>query len=93
MNCIGARQFATCIETQIEPPEFSELFEEECLTVEEVLEDLYEISGEIKEEIDLSTITALCLTLPTVKNTKNFIQLILTEICNLKTELDTLEIN
>ena len=88
MNCIGARQFAMCIETQIEPPEFSVLFEEGCLTVEDVLEDLYTVSGEIKEEIDLSTITASCITLPTVKDTKNFIQLILDQICELKTTVE-----
>jgi hypothetical protein len=85
MNCVGAKQFATCVRTEVEPPAFSNLGEENCLSVEEVLEDLYQISGDIKTEIDLSTITSTCLSLPINKTIKNLIQQLYTEICALKT--------
>ena len=87
-NC-GKEAFAKCTKYQGNVSETSALFEEECLDVEEVIEDLYTITDEIKEGIDLTALDNECLTLPTEKSVKNLIQFLITTICTLQEGLTT----
>ncbi len=57
----GASTYASCVETEITPNIQSEIFEQDCLDVETVLQDVYDQIGEIKEEIDLEALGNECL--------------------------------
>ncbi len=58
-TCTGNLQYATCVQYELELPEFSELGE--CVSIEETTEELYTLVGGIKDEIDLSDLGEQCL--------------------------------
>lgn len=53
-NTCGDIMFATCVYYESQVPNYSILIAEDCYTVEEVLTDLYNITSNIKSEIDLT---------------------------------------
>jgi len=83
-----SKSFAICVEYQGEIPEYSELVDETCVSVEETIDDLYISVGQIKTDTDLSAVT-YCDTLPTDKTPKVLIQFMLDAICDLKTIITT----
>ena len=88
-SCPPNSPFANCVKSEITPPEFSGLTNS-CNSVDDVLGDLYEVAESIKEEIDLTTVTSECDTLPTVKTVITVIQYLVDNICTQKTQIDAL---
>jgi hypothetical protein len=93
----GSINYATCISYETELPTFSELGG--CVSIEETTEELYNLVGEIKEEIDLSELGEKCLEYITDENNKVVVKNVLLKfeekICELEekvTELETTDI-
>lgn len=69
MNCgryditdsCGDRYYATCTFYQTELPEWSSLSTQNCVTLEETTEELYEEITDIKDELDNSELTGGCI--------------------------------
>lgn len=61
-NTCGQRINARCVFYDGYIPDDSILFGEGCINLEETTEDLYNITDEIKSEIDLSALGSNCLT-------------------------------
>ena len=88
MRC--KKGYASCINYELEVPEFSTLVGDECISIEEVAEDLYYIAGEIKTEIDLSELDEGCLELPVDNNTKKMFQYLIDIICGQAQQIENL---
>lgn len=80
----GKKQYAVCVAYESAIPEYSELSEQECVSVEETTLDLYSLITGIKNDIDVSALDLECLTLlnPTIKT---LMQLLITNVCALQT--------
>ena len=57
----GDRYYATCTFYQTELPEWSELKDQNCVTIEETTEELYEAVTEIKDQLDNSELSGGCI--------------------------------
>ena len=77
-HACGTINYDTCIKVEATLPEFSLL--EDCISLDEVIEEVYTFIGEIREEIDVTTVTS-CETLPTEKTVKTLIQFLLDRDC------------
>ncbi len=88
----GSIVFADCTSYQTDLPEFSEL---ECPSIEETTEELYNLVGEIKEEIDLKDLGDKCLEYVETEEGKIIVKNVLLkhedEICLLKNRVKQLE--
>lgn len=65
---------------------------DDCVTIEETTEDLYEITDEIISDLDTSELGTLCITYPLedgLIKPKNVFKQLEEEICNLQTQLGT----
>lgn len=78
---------ASCVEYATTLPICSQL--EDCVTIEETTEELYNLVCGIKEEINLTELVGECLTLPSNLTVKDMFQFLITSICNLQTQIDT----
>lgn len=85
----GKKQYSACIFYEKDLPDFSEL--QDCVTIEETTEELYNLVGEIKEELDLSTLDNECLTFPSIVNLKSVLQLLITTMCQQKEQIEALQ--
>ena len=77
-HACGTINYDTCIKVEATLPEFSLL--EDCISLDEVIEEVYTFIGEIREEIDVTTVTS-CETLPVEKTVKTLIQFLLDRDC------------
>jgi hypothetical protein len=84
-----SKSYAICSVYEGNIPTSSPLTEEECVSVEEVLEDLYSITTDIKEGISMTDISEGCLEFPTTPTLPEVIQLLVNEICALKEIVET----
>lgn len=88
----GSIVFADCTSYETDLPEFSEL---ECPSIEETTEELYNLVGEIKEEIDLKDLGDKCLEYVETEEGKIIVKNVLLkqedEICLLKNRVKQLE--
>ena len=88
------RTYATCVQYETQLPDFSSLVEQDCVTVEETTEDIYNLIEEVRTEIDLSALGESCLEYVTVEG-KNIVKNVLLkyeqEICLLKDRVEVLE--
>lgn len=90
----GVKNYATCTYYESEIPSFSPLSTEECITIEETTEDLYNQISDIKEQTDLSALGEQCLTYTAsgdVLAVKDILLKYETEICTLKSQVQTLQ--
>lgn len=91
MTC--SKSYAACVEYQKVLPAFSNLTS--CASVEETIEELYEIGGDFKSEIELSALGNLGLTYILDADGKKIVKNVLLkyeqEISALKTKIETLE--
>lgn len=85
-TCNG-EQYATCVHYEVALPNFSQLTD--CVSIEETTEELYSLVGEIREQINLSTLEADCLTLPLNITVENFSQYLINVICDMKDTIAT----
>ena len=97
MNCndkikhtCGTKNYATCIEYQGTVSDNTTLTQTSCLDVEDVAEDLYAMIDIIKSELNLTSLTSECQTLPTIKTVFTLIDFLLEGYCTQKTQIDAL---
>jgi hypothetical protein len=93
-NMCGEKTYATCTYYELEVPTFSTLLDQDCITIEETTADLYLAVGEVKSEIDLSSLGDDCLTYVKEEG-RNIVKNVLLkyeqEICDLKSKVNYLE--
>lgn len=87
----GVKNFANLIEYQGTISTSTKLAEVDCVSVEDVIEDLYLITDEVILNSTLTNITSTCGTLPSIKNIKTLIQYLVNENCNRIAEITTLQ--
>lgn len=87
-HACGTINYDTCIKVEATLPEFSLL--EDCISLDEVIEEVYTFIGEIKEEIDVTEVTS-CETLPVEKTVKTLIQFLLDRDCAQQELIDTMQ--
>ena len=86
------KNYATCVYYELEVPDFSSLIDQDCITLEETTEDIYDLIGNIKSEIDLAALGQDCITHGvTPKTVKNVLLRYEQEICDLKAEVEILK--
>ena len=86
------KNYATCIEYELEVPAFSSLVEQDCFTLEETTEDTYDLIGGIKSEIDLVALGQDCINYGVnPKTVKSVLLKYEEEICDLKSKVEVLE--
>ena len=80
---------ADCVNYNRELPSFSELTD--CISIAETTEEQYNLIGEIKDEIDLTTLDYDCGALPTDKSVKSLIQFLLDKDCAQQELIETMQ--
>lgn len=88
-SCPPSSPYANCVRTEVEIPEFSTLGVG-CFSIQEVESDMYTLIGNIKNEINLASLTSDCQTLPTTKTVVTLIDFLLEGYCTQKTQIDAL---
>jgi hypothetical protein len=90
-TCGGSIGMASCLNTEVSPNDESSLSNEDCLSQEEVNQDIYDQLGDIYDSIDLSELGEECLTYVTLEG-KNIVKNVLLkmeeEICSLKAQIE-----
>lgn len=89
LSCPPNSPYANCVRSEATIPEFSTLGDG-CFSVQEIENDVYTLLGDIKNEINLSSLTSDCQTLPTTKTVVNLIQFLLDGYCTQKTQIEAL---
>lgn len=86
------KNYATCVYYELEIPTFSDLVDEDCVTLEDTTEDMYDLIGDVKSEIDLSALGQDCISYGiNPKTVKSVLLKHEEEICNLKDRVNILE--
>jgi len=92
-NRCFSETFATCVRYELDVPTFSNI-KDKCKSIEDTTKDLYELVGEVKENIDLSDLGNKCLNYTEVGGKKLVRSVLLKyeqEICDLKDKVKNLE--
>ena len=84
----GKKQYGVCTAYESAIPEYSELFEQECVSIEETTLDLYSLITGIKNDIDVSTLDLECLSLST-PTLKTLLQTLISKCCDLTGIIET----
>ena len=58
LTCPPNSPYANCVRTEVIIPEFSPLLQNGCYNVQEIEQDLYTLIGDIKDELDLTTLSS-----------------------------------
>ena len=94
-NTCSEKNYATCIYYELEIPTISSLAGENCVTLEETTEDIYEILQGVLSDISIEALGDDCITYPTVQGQatkiKDVVLKLEEEICNLRAEVDILK--
>jgi len=90
-NRCGKKVYAVCVNYEGDIPPFSTLDPDNCLDIQEVSEDIYNILVGIKDEINLEDLDNACLTLPTANNTKKMFQFLIDTICTMQTTIGSMQ--
>lgn len=89
------KNYATCVYYELPIPTFSELHGEDCTTLEETTEDIYNILGDILGDIDVSALGENCINYNIgrgqVLKIKDVVLQLEQEICDLKDRVNVLE--
>lgn len=78
------KNFAICTVYEGAVPDYSGLKGQNCLSIEEVGEDIYTLVTELRDAIDVKELDFDCLTAPTELDISKVLQLLIQEICSLK---------
>lgn len=81
--------YSDCVSYDKDLHEISELTD--CISIADTTEELYNLIGEVKTDIDLTDLESECLTLPTDRSVKNMFQFLFNTICTMKEEIETLQ--
>ena len=85
----GDRYYATCTFYQTELPEWSELKDQNCVTIEETTEELYEAVTEIKDQLDNSELSGGCIEYPNSDPAQNEVNAAVQEkLCEIVQQLE-----
>ncbi len=88
----GEKTYATCTYYELDVPTFSSLVDQDCITIEETTEDIYDLIGGIKSEIDLVALGQDCINYGVnPKTIKSVLLKYEEEICDLKSKVEVLE--
>ena len=90
-TCSGTKVFAVCTVYETPTPLFSGLYGETCTDVEEALTDVYSLLGDIKEEIDVTTLVNDCITFTEPKTAKSVLSQIYNKMCELEDTITSQE--
>ena len=90
LTCPPDSPYANCVRTEVIIPEFSPLLQNGCYSVQEIEQDLYTLIGDIKDELNVTSITSECQTLPTIKTVSTLIDFLLEGYCTQKAQIDAL---
>lgn len=98
-NTCSEKNYATCIYYEPDPevgmPTISSLVNEDCITLEETTEDIYNILQGVLSDISIEALGDDCITYPTVQGQatkiKDVVLKLEEEICNLRAEVDILK--
>lgn len=83
LSCPPDSPFANCVRSEVTPPEFSNL-SSQCNSVDEHIEEFYTLIGEIKEEIDFSSLENTCISFTPPKTPISVITQMYNKICELE---------
>lgn len=86
----GNKQYASCVYYELTVPEISSLVDEDCITIEETTEDLYQIITNLNSSIDVSQINTDSLTLPSDFTIKDLVEAQNNKISELEEEVENL---
>jgi len=89
-NTCGTKQYATCVYYEESVPAFSSLVETECITLEDTTLDIYSILEDLKDVLNVTSLSAGCLTYPTTPSLLQVLTVHQQEICDLKSYNATL---
>lgn len=84
-TCGGVYSFAVCTKYEGSVSEHSSLEEEDCLDVQEVIEDIYDITEDIYSKIDMSSLDNDCITFTEPKTVLSVITQMYQKLCELQT--------
>lgn len=84
------KTFAVCTMYEGSVSEHTLLEQVECLEIQEVIEDLYNIIDVIKEETDVTTLENTCITFTSPKTVASVIEQMYSKICEMQ-ELITIQ--
>lgn len=84
-TCGGAQNFSVCVKYEGALSEHSSLSEEDCLDVQEVIEDIYSITEDIYTKIDMNSLINDCIVFTEPKTLHSVINQMYSELCQLKT--------
>lgn len=82
-TCAGGKTFAQCSEYQGDLPAFSSLTTG-CVSVEDVIVDIYQILLSVKNEVDMSNISNGCITFTNPKTTASVVEELYEKVCELQ---------
>jgi hypothetical protein len=89
------KNYATCIYYELDVPNFSSLFGEDCITIEETTNDVYEILEGILESINVSALDDNCVDYDTplgqALKIKDVVLQLEQEVCDLRDKVTVLE--
>lgn len=85
------KSFSACAVYEGVIPEDSALYEEECVSIQDVGEDLYSITTQIKQDINVSGLDNECLTIPSGTKINQLLQILITEVCAQKELITSLQ--
>lgn len=88
-TCGGVQNFSVCVKYEGNTSEHSNLSEEDCLDVQEVIEDIYGITEDIYSKIDMSSLDNDCIVFTEPKTVFSVIEQMYTKICTLEGLVDT----
>ena len=88
-TCSGEAAFAECVNFEGTVSEDSGLFDQNCLSVEQVIEDVYSMIDTINQEIDMSTLGNDCITFTEPKTVSSVVYQMYLKLCALEDTIAT----
>lgn len=82
--CGGVQNYALCTRYESVVSEHSNLNDEDCLSVQEVIEDVYNITEDIYSKIDMSGLSNDCILLTEPRTPASVIEQIYFKLCQLE---------
>jgi hypothetical protein len=87
-TCAGTQVSALCTKYESTVSEHSNLNDEDCLDVQEVIEDIYSITEDIYSKIDVSELSNDCITFIEPKTLSSVIDQIYLKLCELENTIE-----
>lgn len=89
LTCGGVQNFAVCTNYKGSVSGHSELDANDCLDVQEVIEDVYDITEDIYSKIDMDELNNDCIVFTEPKTAKSVIGQLYVKLCQLEALIQT----